>query len=346
MGNRQGAPGWGGQTPRDLRLREQITPYGKGDKIAGTFAPRHLNHAAGYGTRQPERGGPRAWGSQSLEVAAPFLPSPPPLRRTPAPYLLRCRSPPLRSAGAPPPAAHGAGAARPSAAPGRRALPRPPAPAGRPRPPHAPQPLSQGRSGLRSRHSRGGAGGAGKEGGEGTGRVGSALWRPSFGVEPPFLSSGCTCLSPDPLASMGIQAGAALGRTELGAEGAGQGPNFGVGDALTHPDTGRVRQGSQRRFREPASALFLADSLPSCKAEQSSIPSTLPAPEEIWHHRDVASSHWERSLVPAHFPKTAHPALPPICNKPPTAPLAPTAPERPHQDQSVVAGVLLFINPN
>lgn len=223
----------------------------------------------------PELGGPRAWRSQPRPCPRPFPSAGRPVRtrsvaapRRSAP-LRRCSTASgARSRGCPCPPLGSAWAASPPPAP---------RPRGTPRPPHAPQPLSQGRFGLRSRHSRGGAGGAGKEGGEGTGRVGSALWRPSFGVEPPFLSSGCTCLSPDPLAPIGIQAGAALGQTELGAEGGGQGPNFGVGDALTHLDAGRVRQGSQRRYREAASALFLADCcLPAKQNRAASPPHYLP----------------------------------------------------------------------
>lgn len=128
-GNRQGAPGWGGK-PKEFGAQGTNHTLWQRRHKRRHFCPAPPQPCSRSGAPQPQRGAPSTWRSQSRTRRSP-LPS--------AGRPLRTRSPlPLRSA---PPALrrqqpHGAGAARPSAAPGQRALPRPrpPAPAGRPRP--------------------------------------------------------------------------------------------------------------------------------------------------------------------------------------------------------------------
>lgn len=268
-GNRQGAPGWGGK-PQGI--------WSSGDKAhlmaKETQTPALLSRATPTvqplrGTAAPERG------SQYLEVAIPYPPPPPPLRRTPAPYPLSVAAP-LCSAGAPPPAAARSRGCPPLGS--ARAASPPPAPRGAPGPARPAAAASQGRFGLRSRHSRGGAGGAGEEGGGWAGRVGSTLRSPSFVVEPV-----CPQIRLHPWGS------------KLGAKAEGQGPNFGVSDALTDLDDGGALA---------KTLLSLAGSLPSWEAKQGSIPSTLPVPEEMRRHRDVASSHWEKAALPRSYPQS------------------------------------------
>lgn len=124
-----------------------------------------------------------------------------PPRRSPVPAL-RCRSVPLCSAGAPPPAvARGRGCPGCPPLGSSRAASPPPAPRPGGTPPALALPAaasSQGRLGLRSRRSRG----TGTEGGgkavAGLAGGGSTLECPPLGAEPLFPPSGTIRPSPDP----------------------------------------------------------------------------------------------------------------------------------------------------
>lgn len=171
MGNR-----WGGKPQRIWSSGDKSHLMAKETK-SSVFLSRATP------TMQPLRGAAaRERGSQNLEVAVPYPPSPPPLRRTPAPYPLSVAAPLRRCSAASSRTEPGLPAPRQRL--GSEPSPGPPPPWGAPGPARPAAAVSQGRFGLRSRHSRGEAGGQVKKAAEGPAGLGAPCGAPRLGSSP------------------------------------------------------------------------------------------------------------------------------------------------------------------